>query len=168
MMQSTKKLSKKRQKKPSRRVDKRTRQVINGTVFRLRGKCGALGDYSQGLYPDQLAAAAYSSERSALRWIKAKKLPAAIQALREHSVLGIIHHDAFNGWRIHDGRLVMPNGRDITPAMIEGLTFVHQRNGWQHLTIAKLEARVNKLEEAVELWRERAGQMPGANDSDMV
>ena len=166
MMQSTKKLPKKRQKKPSRRVDKRTRQALNGSVFRVRGHCGALGEITKALYPDELAEAALTSETTSYRWIKEKKLPDVIQALLEHRVLGLIHDEAFEGWHVRDGALVTPSGWSITPGEIDGLTLIHQQNSWQSLRIAEQDAKIKRLEEAVELWRERAGQMPGANDSE--
>jgi len=157
------KRSKKRAKKSPRRADKRTRQVLNGTVFRIRAACGS-EERIEPLFPDQLAEAALSGERAARRWITDKKLPRLVQALLEHRVLGLIHDPAFDGWHVRDGSLVTPKGVDITPGMIEGLTLIRQRNRWQSLRIAEQDAKINRLEEAVEFWRGRAGQQRAAND----
>lgn len=91
-----------------------------------------------------------------------------VQALLEHRVFGLIHDQAFAGWHVRDGHLVMPAGVKITPGLIAGLSLIHQRNRWQSHRIAELTARVRLLDDAVELWRERAGQIPVANDSEMV
>jgi len=155
--------SKKAAKKTRKNAAIRARQAINGSVFRIQTPPGSLRR-SAGLFPDQLASLSYSSLRSAQRWTREKKAPKSIEALLQFRALGAIEDPAFKGWFFSKGQLVAPNGVSVTPGLIEGLTLVHQQNRWQRLRMAELEAKIRRLDEAVDHWRQKSGQIAAANE----
>ena len=52
--------------------------------------------------------------------------------------------------------------------MINNVVDLHIRNRWQSLRIRELEARNNVLDDAVELWRQRAGEQRAADDETLL
>lgn len=115
------------------------------------------GPHVAHLSPQAVSDLAHVSLQQAYKWIAGTHpIPEATRLYLHFQALGILPHDAWNGWHIDErGKLIAGNGFSFHPDELLNFSYLKQLNGALQAEVARLRVENRTLRDAVEYFQAR-------------